>query len=191
LPDAGGLAAFSSQLDQGVSRDQVVLEIERSPEYCTDQVEGLYMSVLGRQADPGGLQQFVSAMEVGEPIENIETTMLGSPEYYALAGGTPSDYLNSLYGTVLSRPIDSNGLAFFSSLLARGFSRSIVAFYVIHSIEARQDQVESFYLEFLGREADPAGLAAFTAPRPGGYPNDQILAAMIGSDEYFQDAQVV
>jgi len=168
-----------------------VLEIEHSPEYCTDQVEGLYTTVLKRQADPVGLQYFVAAMEAGQSFENIEAAMLGSSEYYALAGATSDGFLSALYQTVLNRQVDPVGQAAFTSILDRGFSRSVVAFFVVHSIEARQDQVESFYLEFLGREADPTGLAAFTAPRPGGYPNDLILATRLASAEYFEDAQAL
>ena len=58
---------------------------------------------------------------------------------------------------------------------------------VLHSAEARQYLVGGYYLEFLHRKADPAGLASFTAP---GYSDDLILAAMLGSDEYFANVLV-
>jgi hypothetical protein len=135
-PDAGGLAFFSGQVDQGISRAQVVLEIERSPEYRIDQVEGLYATVLGREADPPGLQHFVAAMEAGSSFEDVETSMLGSAECYARAGGTSGGFLNLLYQAVLGRLPDSAGQASFSALLARGFSTYTVSFLVVHSTEA-------------------------------------------------------
>jgi uncharacterized protein (TIGR03118 family) len=43
--DATGLSAFSAMLGQGVSRTQVVLDIENSMEFRTDQVEALYARI--------------------------------------------------------------------------------------------------------------------------------------------------
>jgi hypothetical protein len=60
-----------------------------------------------------------------------------------------------------------------------------VALFVVHSIEARQDLVAGFYGQFLDRPVDPIGLATFASPRPGGFPDELILASILGSDEYF------
>jgi hypothetical protein len=189
-PDTGGLAFFTGLLNQNLaSRAQVVLDVEQSVEYRIDQVESLYAKVLNRQADPAGLQYFVASMETGSSFEDVETSMLGSTEFYARAGGNTDGFLNLLYQTVLGRSPDSAGQADFSALLDRGFSRFVVSFFVVHSIEARQYLVNGFYRAFLDRAADPAGLAAFTAPRPGGYSDDLILAAILGSNEYFADVQ--
>jgi hypothetical protein len=187
--DPAGLAYFSGLLDGGTPRSQVVLAMEQSLEYRTDQVEQAYQAILGRQADPAGLQYFVGTMLAGRSLENVEASIYGSGEFYARAGGTVNGFLSQLYYSALGRAIDPAGQADFTAFLARGFSTFDVAFFVVHSIEARQRLVNGFYNEFLGRDADPAGLASFTAPRPGGTSDDLILAAILGSAEYFADLQ--
>jgi hypothetical protein len=92
-------------------------------------------------------------MEAGSSFEAVETTMLGSGEFNARAGGTKVGSVNLLYETVLNRAPDSAGLSHLSTLLNRGFSTYTVPFLVVHSTEARQDLVNGYYLEFLGRAA--------------------------------------
>jgi hypothetical protein len=184
-PDPAGLSGFNALLNLGVSRSQVVLDIESSLEYRTLEVENLYQSFLGRSADPSGLSAFVSLLGAGHSISEVKIFILGSPEYFARAGGTDGQFLAALYRDVLGRSIDPSGQATFSRLLDRGFIRSTVSFFVVHSAEARRDLVEGYYEQFLHRSADAVGLASFTARRPGGFPDELILAAILGSDEYF------
>jgi virginiamycin B lyase len=183
--DQAGRDYFVGLLNQGVSRSQVVLDIEASPEYRTLAVEQLYQSLLGRSADPAGLSSFVAYLGAGHSVEDVKVQILGSAEYYARSGGTKSGFLAALYSDVLGRAIDPTGQVAFSRILDRGFSTGVVALFVVHSTEARQDVVEGFYQDLLHRQADPAGLASFTASRPGGFPDEAILAAILGSDEYF------
>src|SRR5262249_11815647 len=49
--DSAGLAFWSGLLNQGISRELVVREIQNSLEYRTLVVQGLYYSVLGRAPD--------------------------------------------------------------------------------------------------------------------------------------------
>src|SRR5947209_8234349 len=54
--DPGGLAFWSAMVDQGISRPQVVAQIQSSVEYHTVEIERLYNRILGRAADPIGLR---------------------------------------------------------------------------------------------------------------------------------------
>src|SRR5439155_12361680 len=67
--DAGGLAAWTGLLDQGVSRPAVVEAMESSLEYRTDLVQSLYTQYLHRNADPGGLNGFVAFLRSGGSVE--------------------------------------------------------------------------------------------------------------------------
>src|SRR5207249_3957601 len=58
--DPGGAAVFRSLLDKGISRSDVALGIESSPEYRNLFVDSLYQTYLGRPADPFGLNTFVA-----------------------------------------------------------------------------------------------------------------------------------
>jgi hypothetical protein len=57
---------------------------------------------------------------------------------------------------------------------------------VLASVEAEQRQVETLYGRFLGRAADPGGLAAFTNALQQGVSMEAVVAAILGSEEYLQ-----
>jgi hypothetical protein len=56
-----------------------------SNEYETDWVEGEYVHLLDRGADPGGLASWVSELAGGARYEQVIAGLVGSPEYYAHA----------------------------------------------------------------------------------------------------------
>ena len=55
--------------------------------------------------------------------------------------------------------------------------------------ESDQDEVQELYHRFLHRQADAAGLMVFENQLQHGVANEQVAAALLGSDEYFQLAQ--
>jgi hypothetical protein len=57
---------------------------------------------------------------------------------------------------------------------------------ILASAEYRPDVVELAYGLFLRRLADPIGLNAFTAALGMGARDEQVFAAIVGSDEYFR-----
>jgi len=56
---------------------------------------------------------------------------------------------------------------------------------VVSSLEYQQDLVRSFYMRFLHRTADSTGLNAFVQALQGGTRDEQCIAGIVGSDEYF------
>ena len=123
--DAAGLAAWSGLLDQGVSRMQVALDIEQSPEYRQDEIQSLYTHYLLRQADPAGLAAFTNFLAQGGTLEQVAADIVGSPEYYQTrGGGTIQGFLTALYEDVLGRSIDPNGQSVFGQALAAGATRT-------------------------------------------------------------------
>src|SRR5262249_59513060 len=93
--DPGGLAFFSSALDNGqANRSMVALAIQSSPEYQTNEVQSLYQLLLHRPADPTGLATFTSFLAVGGTLEQAEAIVAGSSEYLQTrAGGSNDSYL--------------------------------------------------------------------------------------------------
>ena len=119
--DPSGLAAWSSLLDQGASRQFVALAIERSPESVTDSVNLLYAKYLHRQADPQGLLFWTSYLLGGGSVEALSTTFASSPEFLAGQGqGTGDGFLNALYQDALNRSVDAPSLAFWHQQFAQG-----------------------------------------------------------------------
>jgi Domain of unknown function (DUF4214) len=142
--DAAGLAYWSNLLDQGASRQAVVLQIEQSQEYVTDEVEAVYQKMLHRQADPTGLAAFTNFLANGGTLEQVEATIAGSAEYFQTrGGGQVSGFLNALYEDALNRGVDPAGEAAFEQDLSLGVSRAAIAAAVFGSDEYVRDMVES------------------------------------------------
>jgi hypothetical protein len=189
-PDAGGLANWTTALDQGASPSQVALELAQSPEGRALQVQTLYQQFLHRAVDPTGLSAFTKALAAGQKLEDVAAAMVGSPEYYQdRGGGSDNGFLSAMYQDALNRPTDGIGAATFGQALAGGMSRAQVAEAVFGSPELQQDIVQRDYQYFLHRAADAAGLANCTQALQHGMRDEQIAAAIVGSQEYTQTAQ--
>lgn len=191
--DPSGMPFFSGELDQGVSRAQVIQSIENSLEYRTDQVEALYQSYLGRSADPSGLASSLNLLLNASsylPSQvlylQLQANILGSAEYYQnRGGGTNEGFLSALYHDVLGRAIDPSGAITFGVALANGMSRTLVAKAVLSSVEADQRIVETDYMNYLQRQADPLGMEVWVNLLRQGGGSDAVTMAIIASDEYF------
>jgi probable HAF family extracellular repeat protein len=200
--DPIGLMYWSALIDQGRSRDEVVLEIESSPEYRTNLLQGFYQDFLKRDADSVGLSFFGVRLADGWTREQVQAALLGSTEYYEKrAGGTDDGFLSALYQDLLSRPLDPVGSAAWHDLLAQAppllgsgnvgiplyspeLVRSEIALNVLTSSEARAIQVASYYREFLHRDVDTTGEQFWTGNLLGGASADATLAGIVGSLEY-------
>jgi hypothetical protein len=186
-PDASGLAAFTAALNQGATRMGVAMGIDTSSEYYTLVVQGLYQRYLGRSADPSGLSTGVQMLNAGDTIEEVAAFIAGSPEFFQnQRGGTNAGFLNALYEDALGRALDSSGQTTYTGALAAGVNRSQVALAVLTSLEFRENLVQGYYQSFLHRAADPGGLGAFVGDLERGDRDELVIAAIVGSDEYFQ-----
>jgi uncharacterized repeat protein (TIGR03803 family) len=187
--DPSGLATWSNLLNQGVSRAQVVADIQHGLEYRTDVVQALYHKLLQRAADASGLDSFTSFLGNGGTAEQVEATIIGSAEYFQLHGGTNASFLSGVYQDVLNRALDAGGAQSWATQLAGGVNRGGVASAILGSLESDRDEVQSLYSEFLHRPADADGLNAFTTALQHGVTNEAATASIVGSDEYFARSQ--
>jgi Domain of unknown function (DUF4214) len=188
-PDSIGLAAFSTELQDGATMAQVADSIVTSQEYLqanttpgatanedqTQFVTALYSDVLGRDPEPGGVAYWVNQINTGaQTVQQVATAFVNSPE----AATSPTSVLANptivtLYGDLLGRFPDSSGLADFTTAFQNGatIEQAVDVFvtspeYIQANITpgatANQDQtqfVDSLYFNVLGREADPGGEA--------------------------------
>jgi hypothetical protein len=100
-PDATAYQHFGAALDQGtLTVRNLVKTMLTSEEYkllfysevgTREVVERLYVKVLGRKADDGGLKSFSEMLEQ-KGLEAVVTTLLDSPEYMQTFGdwGVPN-----------------------------------------------------------------------------------------------------
>ncbi len=186
--DTAGLAAWTNQLNLGVARSQVVLEIETSPsnEYRTIEVQATYQRYLKRNADPAGLAASVALLANGGTIQQLSGALTSSAEFFKLAGSTNPGFIVLLYQDALQRAIDANSLNSLSLAMAMGTaSRPTVSQFVFSSPEFTNDLVEFIYESYLHRAAEPQGLAFNAQTIMMGATYEQVTAVVMGSPEFF------
>ncbi len=185
LPDTTGLASYSGLLDRGVSRTQVVQQIESSDEYHKLVVKDLYRRILGRFPDDSGNTSWSSFLNRGGTAKQMEAFLLGSDEYFKMAGGSNTSFLQAVYQLVLHRPIDSTGSQSWGKALAAGASRTAVAVAILASLEFDRLETQILFANWLHRSPDPSGLDTFTNLLQQGVSNETAIAIILSSDEYF------
>ncbi|HVX09977.1 MAG TPA: DUF4214 domain-containing protein [Pirellulales bacterium] len=187
-PDPG-LAYWASQVQSGVSRQDVALAImsDGGGEYDADLVQAAFQQYLHRAADPQALDYFVASLQAGLTAEQLDVDLVGSDEYFNTRGGGTNDgFLDALYEDALGRSADAGGRSSFDALLATSATRAQVADMVFGSPEYQHQLVNNMYELLLDRPADPVGLAGFTAELSAGLTDQQVMAQIIGSEEFSQ-----
>ena len=97
--------------------------------------------------------------------------------------------MTALFKDFFNRTPNSGELAFWVNALST-MSREQVAALILGSLEYDSDLVKNYYLQFLQRPADTAGLNTFAnALNSGTLTDEQVIASLIGTDEYFNLAQ--
>ena len=185
-----------------------VWERDRVSEYLdfdfTVTVQKAYQQFLHRAADPAGLTFWTGFLQQGHTVEQMDAGIVGSAEYFQTrGGGTTNGFLTALYQDALGRAVDPAGQNFFTQQLAGGVTTAVataggvpaggmttaqVAGEIFASAEFQQGLVKSDYALLLNRAADNAGVAFFTNAFQQGLTDQQIAAAIAGSDEFFARA---
>jgi hypothetical protein len=131
---------------------------ERVPDADTSFVQGLYHSLLGREAEAAGLNGWVQALRSGAPREAVVGAILDSPEHRGIL-------LDSYYATFLNRKADSVGKAAWVKAFLSGATEGdvVVGFLTSPEYQAMHESDDAFihalYLDVLSRSAEAAGLA--------------------------------
>jgi len=173
----GLLAANGSRVD-------VILGIEASTEYRSLRIREMYATLLQRPAESEGLTAWLRFLDQGGTLEQVEAGFLASAEYFqARGGGTHPGYLHTLYRDLLGRTPDEFGRMAFLDALEHGASRQQVAEALFASEELRQSLTQGLYRLYLGRDAEPVGVA-FWADRLRTHGMDDVIAGILGSEEF-------
>jgi hypothetical protein len=118
----------------------------------------------------------------------IETQSSSPPSNPCAAYTGNNAFLCSAYEDLLGRAPDSGGLTYWSAQLASGMSRSVVAYDITTSTEYRDDLISDYYEYYLGRPSDSGGLTYWVAQLNGGASDQSVLAAILGSGEFYADS---
>jgi hypothetical protein len=146
----------------------------------------LYEGLLGRDADLEGAKAFSSLVDSGTSLTDVANQFLNSAEF---GGANTTAQIENLYSTLLDRPVDTDGLAGWTAVIANGGSLADVAAGIAGSAEAQDlDQsngtfVTSLYEQVLGRPVDEAGLDAWVNQLFNGTSRGEVAAGIVGSAE--------
>ena len=197
------LQYWPSVIASGQTLSQIVLDIEESQEYHNDAVNGVYELYLHRTADPAALTAGSAFLADGGTPEQLSVDLVVSTEYYETrGGGTNQGFLNAIFSDALHRAPDAATVA---ALAADDFSQQAVriaaANTIFGSAEYLSDLVNypagaadgfvpfGWYPAYLGREAESSAVSSIMIMLRAGVSDQQIIAGILGSGEYFNRAQ--
>jgi hypothetical protein len=148
-------------------------------------VRGLYLEILEREGDSGGVAHYVSLMERGVTEDKIRSAFLGSQEYKRLQESknqqqerTSAEIVTEAYRSILYREPDSAGLGYYAGLMDNhGKTEADIKGYLSNSKEGK---VHALYMEYLGRPADQGGLNFYLGlMRDHGFTIQQVEADIV------------
>ena len=91
-------------------------------------INSWYERYLGRSVDAGALESMLNMIRRGDSANQMQGVVLGSDEFWSLAGGTPEGYVTRLYQTVVGRTPNVRERGFWAGQLARNLrNRSLTA----------------------------------------------------------------
>ncbi|HVX61287.1 MAG TPA: beta-1,3-glucanase family protein [Pirellulales bacterium] len=183
--DPSGHTYWLGVLANGVSRTDVSQAIVNSVEHRSDIIEGFYTGLLNRAADPQGLTAYLQLFAGGWTASQIKCLFYGSNEYFQNSGSNNTGFTTALYQDELHRAPDSQAEAAMIQALAAGQSRTYIASLVVGSPEAEMDRVNKYYLDYLLRPADAAGLAYWNSVLARTDQDSLVEAGLLGSAEFF------
>ena len=103
------------------TRDRVVRDLARSPEYVSTLVEQLYVDTLGRPGDSPGTAFWTEEIRSGRrTVARVAASFYASPEYYGgIGGGTDRSWIADLYQKVLGRAASPSDLDYWAAETAQ------------------------------------------------------------------------
>ena len=100
-------------------------------------------------------------------------------------GNTVERYVNQVYVELLGRDAETHAINYWASALSAGLSPIIMAQQIEASSEFHMREINSVYMAYLHRLADPAALSNLSALMSQGYSISYVKAVVLGSNEYF------
>jgi hypothetical protein len=185
--DSASYNYWLGRLESGTSRWTMAMALATSAEYRGDviggagAVQGFYEEYLHRASDTAGVNYWIGRMSRGTTFEQVRLAFVGSPEYFALYGNDPNRAVPALYHDILGRAPDSAGLQYWVT----HFNATTIASQILYSAEGRAQLVAGYYETYLGRAADAGGLGYWTQQILGGASDEQIIAFVLSSNEFF------
>jgi hypothetical protein len=187
-PDPSGQASWSTALKSGTPYGAVANSITYSREFRAGLISDSYQRYLGRTPDGVGLNGWLSEMDRGLHIEQMQGGFIASAEFYARSGNDDRQWVANLYQSVLGRSPAVSEVDDWERRLRGGANRRAVALGFLYSSEHLTEVVNGYYLGLLRRGIDPAGQRSWVTAIQNGSRDEEIIASIVSSAEYRANA---
>jgi hypothetical protein len=201
-PDSGGLAFWTAQLNNGMSRLAFTTALDNSQENIVkNNVVADFMTVLDRQPSHDEITQWAPKVISERGDADILATLYSSDEYWnALPSeGRTAAFIATLYDKMLDRVGDQSvsdpqGFSFYMLVLGANpteAQRYYVAYhYFERSTENAHDWVWAAYFAGFGRPTDPSGGVFWTDwVLNNNFRTFDMWVNLLSSNEGYNDAQ--
>jgi hypothetical protein len=177
-------------------RAAVAMQLMARSEYKDALITAAYVKYLGRQ--PNSAELAIWEPSVGVPPtypynsangdDWFVAQVLHSREYWQRSADSGPVWVANLYGQVLGRVPEGDGSSYWINQLMDSYivQRQQVAVGFLTSDEYRGRLVNDYFTSYLHRPATPGEIATYVDQLKQGAANAQVLAAILGSDEYYQ-----
>jgi hypothetical protein len=183
-PQAALEGRLTAELDRGVSRQRVVLELLRSRPSRTVQVDTTYEGLLGQAPTAAQLRTGLATVRKSGDTRALEARIMGSPGFEQAVGqGTRAGFLSALYQVVLNRAPTTDETDAGLKAMAAGVSRAELAGKLIDSRPARTLLIEDQQVGLAGATVGATPREYREMSRPGGLL--RVMAVVLASDPVF------
>lgn len=156
--DPYGVDWATTRLDAGDTPTPVARYISRVYWAVVDPLNDVYQRLLGRPGDPMGLAHWASTVQVDGPFESVIAAIAGTPEF-AAHNPTNAARVAALYQLMLGRAPDPGGTAYWTGVLAQGFSPGQLVGPLWRTPEYGARVTDAAFEQILWRAPDPGGRA--------------------------------
>jgi hypothetical protein len=186
-PDQAGLTSLLVNVLNGFSapRQAATAGIAASTEAETAAVAGYYTQFLGRTGSAGEVSGWVNLILGGTSREQVIAAIVGSTEYFQKHGGANNTFADQLYLDLLGRARGSSETGFLTALTSGTLTPQQAAAAILQSTEYAQRLVSQFYSTALGRQGSLTEINGWVQVLQQGIHDEQILAQIIASAEFF------
>ena len=215
-PDPNGIDYWENRMKNGTTAADCAAGFFNSDEFRSKQLSDeeyvlvLYRAILGREADPTGLEGWTSSLKDGYPRARVLQGFISSDEFKGICsryGVTPGNYnltdlldihyveaqfVKRAYSLILGRTADETGLRDWVGKISSGkISASQMVRGFILSDEYRgknttsDEYVEMLYNVILSRTSDPTGKQGWVELIDRKHvTRDYVLKGFVDSDEF-------
>jgi Domain of unknown function (DUF4214) len=185
LHDHDNIIISGNDPGPGPTPDVLAGWLTHSAEYYGNLVKQLYQQEFKRAPDAAGLAFWVGRLEQGLTDAQLEAALLSSPDYLAARHGPGAEWLTALYRDVLGRRADQGGLSFRLGQLAAGATPYSAALALTTGPESETLRLTADFQTCLGRAPTAAELSFWRTTVSQGTSNEDVVAYLVGSPEYF------